>query len=77
MADKKNDNNKGGKSGDTDASLQEELSREAAEGADSIGDVSSNRTVSGSSTWETLPDDSGGQESGQSTADQSGKNKKR
>jgi hypothetical protein len=42
--------------GDTDASLQKELSREMAEGADSIGDVASNRTVSGSSSWETSPD---------------------
>jgi hypothetical protein len=47
---------------DTEASLQNELSREAAEGADSIGDVGSNRTVSGSSTWETLPDQAAGDE---------------
>jgi hypothetical protein len=40
MTDKKKDNrNKGSKPADTDASLQEELSRETAEGADSIGDV--------------------------------------
>lgn len=42
--------------GDTEESLEKELSREAAEGADSIGDVASNRTLSGSSSWETLPD---------------------
>jgi hypothetical protein len=47
-----------GNQSDGEARLQEELSRESSEGADSIGDVSSNRTLSGSSTWETLPDDS-------------------
>lgn len=41
--------------GDTEADLQEELRREAAEGGDSVGDVGSNRTLSGSSSWETLP----------------------
>ena len=45
-----------GKQSDTEAGLQEELSREESEGSDSIGDVGSNRTLSGSSTWETLPD---------------------
>jgi hypothetical protein len=39
-----------------DAGLQEELNREASEGKDSVGDVASNRNLSGSSTWETLPD---------------------
>ncbi|HST08724.1 MAG TPA: hypothetical protein VLJ83_11185 [Gemmatimonadaceae bacterium] len=81
MADKKKANrNTGGKPGDTEASLQNELSREAAEGADSIGDVGSNRTVSGSSSWETLPNASGktapkpGDKSGQSpTAANQGK----
>lgn len=43
------------KHSDTEAGLQEELRREAAEGGDSVGDVGSNRTLSGSSTWETLP----------------------
>ena len=53
MMDKKNE-----KTGepDTQESLEKELSREAAEGADSIGDTASNRTLSGSSSWETLPD---------------------
>lgn len=55
MTDKKTEN-KSGDPTDTDDSLQKELSREAAEGADSIGDVGSNRTLSGSSSWETLPD---------------------
>jgi protein-disulfide isomerase len=42
---------------DTDEALEIELAREAAEGADLIGDTKLNRNVSGSSTWETLPDD--------------------
>ncbi len=46
--------------GDSEAKLQEELSRESAEGAESVGDIGSNRTLSGSSTWETLPDDAPG-----------------
>ena len=41
--------------GDTDASLQKELGRETVEGRDSVGDVGSNRNLSGSSTGETLP----------------------
>jgi hypothetical protein len=58
MADKKNDTrNKTGEPSDTEESLENELSREAAEGTDSIGDVASNRTLSGSSSWETLPDE--------------------
>ena len=47
--------NTSAKPGDTEASLQKELSRETAEGAGSIGDVGSNRTLTGSSSWETLP----------------------
>lgn len=43
--------------GDSEDNLQKELSRESGEGKESIGDVGSNRTLSGSSTWETLPDD--------------------
>ena len=39
---------------DDDAALERELQREAAEGADAIGDMRENRNVSGSSTWETL-----------------------
>jgi hypothetical protein len=41
---------------DDEEALQEELRREAAEGRDAIGDVASDRTLSGSSTWVTLPD---------------------
>ncbi len=54
--DKHSQSGKAGKPADSEASLQEELNRETAEGAGSVGDVGSNRTVSGSSTWETLPD---------------------
>jgi hypothetical protein len=43
---------------DTDDAVQEELAREAAEGKDLIGDEAKNRNLSGSSTWETLPDPS-------------------
>ena len=58
MTDKENDTrDKSADPADTDESLEKELSREAAEGADSIGDVGSNKTLSGSSSWETLPDD--------------------
>jgi hypothetical protein len=59
------DNERDGKAGkatdsasDTDAALQEELRREAAEGKGLIGDETKNRNLSGSSTWETLPDPS-------------------
>jgi hypothetical protein len=42
---------------DDEEALERELSREAAEGADLLGDTKENRNLSGSSTWETLPDD--------------------
>jgi hypothetical protein len=42
---------------DSEDALETELSREAAEGADLLGDTKQNRNLSGSSTWETLPDD--------------------
>lgn len=47
---------------DAQAELERELRREAAEGADIVGDMGENRNVTGSSTWETLsasqrPDD--------------------
>ncbi|MDB4887507.1 MAG: hypothetical protein JWN79_2945 [Gemmatimonadetes bacterium] len=41
---------------DTEEALQNELRREAGEGRGSVGDVSSNRNLSGSSTWETMMD---------------------
>jgi len=46
----------GGQADDEERALQEELRREAAEGRDAIGDVASDRTLSGSSTWVTLPE---------------------
>lgn len=57
MTDKKGkQTRKPGTTADSEMSLQRELERESAEGRDSIGDVGSNRTLTGSSTWETLPD---------------------
>lgn len=41
---------------DEKEALQKELQRETKEGKDSVGDVSENRTLSGSSTWDTLPE---------------------
>lgn len=43
---------------DNEKELQDELRREAAEGKGAVGDAAANRNLSGSSTWETLPDDS-------------------
>jgi hypothetical protein len=63
MSDNKND--AGGKQdaqGDSEEALQEELRREATERKNAIGDVDSNKNLSGSSTWETLPDDQSSQE---------------
>jgi hypothetical protein len=55
--DKKNEAGSGAQTGDdSNEKLQEELARESKEGRDSIGDVGSNRTVSGSSSWDTLTD---------------------
>ena len=56
MTDKNNDPRNNTGEPDSEESLEKELTREAAEGADSIGDIASNRTLSGSSSWETLPD---------------------
>jgi len=59
MSDKKNDSGKKGASesqSDSEKALQEELRREAAEGKGSVGDAAKNSNLSGSSTWETLPD---------------------
>ena len=54
-----NDEAKSGKSGegtDSEDSLEKELEKESAEGKDLVGDVKSNRNLSGASTWDTLPD---------------------
>jgi hypothetical protein len=59
-----NSHNKGGKAAsDSEAAMEAELRRESAEGSDSIGDLASNRNLSGSSTWETLPAPAEGDES--------------
>ena len=41
----------------TESALQEELRREAEEGRNTIGDIAENKNLSGSSTWETLPEE--------------------
>ena len=46
---------------DSEKALQEELRREAAEGKSSVGDAAKNNNLSGSSTWETLPEDDSSQ----------------
>ena len=46
---------------DSEKALQEELRREAAEGKSSVGDAAKNHNLSGSSTWETLPEDDSSQ----------------
>lgn len=66
MSDKTSDrqNDANGKSetqSDSEKALQEELRREAAEGKSSIGDAGRNNNLSGSSTWETLPEDDSSQ----------------
>lgn len=62
MSDKKNESGKKGASdsqSDSEKALQEELRREASEGKGSVGDAAKNSNLSGSSTWETLPDGEG------------------
>jgi hypothetical protein len=58
MSDKKNEKGKTSDAkSDSEKALQDELRREAAEGKGSVGDAAKNSNLSGSSTWETLPDD--------------------
>jgi len=58
MSDHKNEaGKKPGAKTDSVKALQEELHREAKEGKGSVGDASKNNNLTGSSTWETLPDD--------------------
>jgi hypothetical protein len=62
MSDNKREAGKKGASDATSESekaLQEELRREAAEGKGSVGDAAKNSNLSGSSTWETLPEEKG------------------
>jgi hypothetical protein len=62
MSDEKNDaNNASSTQSESEKALQEELRREAAEGKGSVGDAARNNNLSGSSTWETLPDDDSSQ----------------
>ncbi|MBK5186613.1 MAG: hypothetical protein JJD97_00115 [Gemmatimonadaceae bacterium] len=58
MSDNRNDASKKSEAqSDSEKALQEELRREAAEGKGSVGDAAKNSNLTGSSTWETLPDD--------------------
>ncbi|MBA2683746.1 MAG: hypothetical protein H0U66_04590 [Gemmatimonadaceae bacterium] len=60
MSDNKNDaGKKGDAKSDSEQALQDELRREAAEGKGSVGDAAKNSNLSGSSTWETLPEGEG------------------
>jgi hypothetical protein len=53
-----NDESRTRAAADSEEALQAELRREAAEGSGTIGDTNSNRNLTGSSTWETLPESS-------------------
>lgn len=58
MSDNKNDAGKqSDEKSDSEQALQDELRREAQEGKGSVGDAEKNTNLSGSSTWDTLPDD--------------------
>jgi hypothetical protein len=62
MSDNKREAGKKGASDaktDSEKALQNELRREAKEGKDSVGDAAKNNNLSGSSTWETLPEGKG------------------
>jgi hypothetical protein len=63
QSDERNDANSASNTqSDSEKALQEELRREATEGKGSVGDTARNNNLSGSSTWETLPDDDSSQE---------------
>jgi len=58
MSDNKNESGKKSSTKeDSEKALQDELRREASEGKGSVGDAAKNSNLTGSSTWETLPDD--------------------
>jgi hypothetical protein len=59
MSDDKNAAGKKDSKSDSEKALQDELRREAAEGKGSVGDAAKNSNLSGSSTWETLPEGEG------------------
>jgi hypothetical protein len=62
MSDKlKDENSNADTQSDSEKALQEELRREAAEGKSSVGDAGKNNNLSGSSTWETLPEEDSSQ----------------
>jgi hypothetical protein len=62
MSDKlKDENSNADMQSDSEKALQEELRREAAEGKSSVGDAGKNNNLSGSSTWETLPEEDSSQ----------------
>ena len=67
MSDNKHEAGKKGASDakrDSEKALQDELRREAAEGKGSVGDAAKNSNLSGSSTWETLPEGKGEDKTG-------------
>ena len=53
---------------DSEAALQEELRREAAEHADLGGDTATNRNLTGSTTWVTLGADARSDEQSRGTS---------
>ena len=61
MSEKQNDNrdNSQQSADATERALQEELRREAEEGRNDVGDLGTNRNLTGSSTWDTQKDESG------------------
>jgi hypothetical protein len=60
MSDNKNEaGKKSDAKSDSEKALQDELRREASEGKGSVGDAAKNSNLSGSSTWETLPEGEG------------------
>jgi hypothetical protein len=61
MSDKQHDKSNKDTQSDSEKALQEELRREAAEGKSSVGDAGKNNNLSGSSTWETLPEEDSSQ----------------
>ena len=69
MSEKQNDNRDDSQqSGDaTERALQEELRREAEEGRNDVGDLGTNRNLTGSTTYVTLPDQKGDQSDNQSS----------
>ena len=57
------------RSGDSQAAVDQEILRETAEGSGVVGDMASNRNLSGSSTWTTLPVSADADRRGKSSTD--------